>query len=290
MRGELPQGGDLTAVLEISSFQLEHTHKLPLLAAVLLNVESDHINRYPGGMAEYRMVKERIFTEVAPEKRFYGMSMSGKNHSGNFSVADNALYWQDKLLLDLKETAFKAPHNQENLLAALSLCCSVIDLESKLDVLVQALQEFKTGDHRITTVAEIAGVTYIDDSKATNPAAVIAAVKSLEAFPRRNIILIAGGLDKDMDFTPLASLSDYLKKVIVYGRCGSAVGKVFAGKNLVFDAGSDFALAVDTAKKSAASGDIVLLSPAAASMDMFKDYKERGNEFARIVRALCSID
>ena len=218
MRGELPQGGDLTAVLEISSFQLEHTHKLPLLAAVLLNVESDHINRYPGGMAEYRMVKERIFTEVAPEKRFYGMSMTGKNNSGNFSVADNALYCQDRLLLDLRETAFKATHNQENLLAALSLCNSVIDLESKLDVLVQALQEFKTGDHRITTVAEIGGVTYIDDSKATNPAAVIAAVKSLEASPRRNIILIAGGLDKDMDFLPLASLTDYLKKVIVYGR------------------------------------------------------------------------
>ena len=127
---------------------------------------------------------------------------------------------------------------------------------------------------------------YIDDSKATNPAAVIAAVKSLEAVPRGNIILIAGGLDKDMDFSVLATLSVYLKKVIVYGRCGANVAAAFAGKNEIFDAGNDFALVVSEAVKSASPGDIVLLSPAAASMDMFKDYKARGNEFARLVKDL----
>ena len=287
VRGELPEAEALTAVLEISSFQLEHTHKLPLLAAVLLNVESDHINRYPGGMAEYRSVKERIFNEVAPEKRFYGMTMSGKNHCGDFSINNNALFCQGELLLDLQKTAFKAPHNQENLLAALSLCQSVIgNLAEKCEPLREALGEFKTGDHRISTVGVFNGVTYIDDSKATNPAAVIAAVKSLEAVPRGNIILIAGGLDKDMDFSVLATLRDYLKKVIVYGRCGANVAAAFAGKNEIFDAGNDFSLVVSEAVKSASAGDIVLLSPAAASMDMFKDYKARGNEFARLVKDL----
>ena len=291
LRGEIKNAQDLTAVLEVSSFQLEHTHKLPALAAVLLNVESDHINRYPGGMDEYRSVKERIFSDVPQENRFYGMSMTGISSAGKFALQADKLIFDGKNLLDLHDTALSAPHNQENLLAALALVQSAVDgIEEKLDCLCSAVLEFKTGDHRISTVGEFGGVKYIDDSKATNPAAVIAAVKSLEKTPCKNIILIAGGLDKDMDFTPLASLSDYLKKVIVYGRCGSAVGKVFAGKNLVFDAGNDFALAVDTAKKSAAAGDIVLLSPAAASMDMFKDYKERGNEFARIVRALCSIN
>ena len=286
LRGDLPDAEKLTAVLEVSSFQLEHTYKLPALAAVLLNVESDHINRYPGGMQEYRQVKERIFNDVPQENRFYGMSMTGKTTCGKFSLQNDQLFYDGKVLLDLHQTALSAPHNQENLLAALSLCSRVIEVETQLAALAAALQKFKTGDHRISTVAEIDGVKYIDDSKATNPAAVIAAVKSLEKSPRGNIVLIAGGLDKDMDFTPLADLSAYLKKVIVYGRCGSDIAAVFNGKVAVFDAQSDFALAVSEARRSAVANDIVLLSPAAASMDMFKDYKERGNKFAELVRGV----
>ena len=91
-----------------------------------------------------------------------------------------------------------------------------------------------------------------------------------------------------MDFAVLASLSKYLKKVIVYGRCGNDIAKVFADTNEVFDAGSDFALAVAEAVRSAVAGDTVLLSPAAASMDLFKDYKERGNRFAELVKSSVS--
>ena len=172
LRGEIAKDRELVAVLEVSSFQLEHTHFLPAKAAVLLNVESDHINRYPGGMAEYRAIKERIFANVAPENRFYGMSMSGKNSNGVFSLQNNTLYINGKNLLDLSKTAFKAPHNQENLLAALSLCSCVCDLTRDLERLKAALCYFKTGDHRISLVTEINSVKYIDDSKATNPAAV----------------------------------------------------------------------------------------------------------------------
>jgi UDP-N-acetylmuramoylalanine--D-glutamate ligase len=92
-------------------------------------------------------------------------------------------------------------------------------------------------------------------------------------------------LDKEMDFTALAALSKYLKKVIVYGRCGQDIADVFSNINEVFDAGSDFNLAVRDAVNSAEAGDIVLLSPAAASMDLFKDYKERGDRFASLVKS-----
>ena len=108
--------------------------------------------------------------------------------------------------------------------------------------LKNALKNFTAGRHRIERFEfDFKGkkLVGINDSKATNPHSVVAACKTF-APPHKKLHIILGGLDKDMDFTPLASLSDYLKKVIVYGRCGSAVGKGFAGKNDVFDAGNDF--------------------------------------------------
>ena len=156
--------------------------------------------------------------------------------------------------------------------------------------LAETLKNFKAGKHRIEQFEftfEGKKLIGVDDSKATNPAAVIAAVKSLAAEPARNIILIAGGLDKAMDFAPLGALTPYLRKVIVYGQCGQAVAAAFAGCNVeIFDAQTNFALAVEHARNAAVPGDTVLLSPAAASMDMFKDYKERGNVFAETVRNL----
>ena len=287
VRGEAAEAEKMIAVLEVSSFQLEHTDRLPAVAAVLLNVESDHINRYPGGMEEYRQVKERIFNQVPSDKRFYGISMTGRAECAGFAIKGDELYFQDKKLLDLPETALSAPHNRENLLAALALTGSLIDLNGRENELANAVKAFKTGDHRIALVGEFNGIKYIDDSKATNPAAVIAAVKSLAAEPAKNIVLIAGGLDKAMDFAPLGALAPYLRKVVVYGQCGQAVAAAFAGCDVeIFDARSNFALAVEHARNAAEPGDTVLLSPAAASMDMFKDYKERGNVFAETVRNL----
>ncbi len=286
LRGEINDPENLIAVLEVSSFQLEHTHYLPAEAAVLLNIESDHINRYPGGLVEYRSVKERIFQQVPPEKCFYGCTMTGKAEAGMFRIAGDMLCCGENKVVELSSTALNALHNRENLLAALGLVQALLPLEKHLCELAGILQEFKTGDHRISLVTQINGVKYIDDSKATNPAAVIAAVKSLRTVPAKDIVLIAGGLDKDMDFSPLSSLADYLRKVIVYGRCKDSVAAAFTGKVEVFDAENNFALAVDHASEIAHSGDTVLLSPAAASMDMFKDYKERGNVFADLVRKL----
>ena len=277
---------NMFAVLEVSSFQLEHTFNLPLAGAVILNVESDHINRYPGGMAEYRAVKERIFRQAPADKRFFGCSMTGKKRCDIFSIADGMVFCNDKCITALADTALAAEHNQENLLAALGLVQTLLPLENRLEELGNALKEFKTGDHRISFVCEKKSVKYIDDSKATNPAAVIAAVKTLAPEPVGNIVLIAGGLDKDMDFMPLQAISKYLRKVVVYGRCKDQVAKAFVSCMDVFDAGNDFAQAVKNASEAALPGDIVLLSPAAASMDMFKDYKERGNVFAQLAQNL----
>ena len=274
------------AVLEVSSFQLEHTYDLPLAGAVLLNVESDHINRYPGGMAEYRAVKERIFRQAPEDKRFFGCSMTGEKRCSIFSIADGMVFCNDKCVAALADTALAAEHNQENLLAALALVQTLLPLENRLEELAAALKDFKTGDHRISFVCEKKFVKYIDDSKATNPAAVIAAVKTLSPEPAGNIVLIAGGLDKDMDFMPLQAIANYLRKVVVYGRCKDQVAKAFTNCVEIFDAGNDFALAVKNAAGAALPGDVVLLSPAAASMDMFKDYKERGNVFAQLAKDL----
>ena len=286
VRNGTGDAGNMTAVLEVSSFQLEHTHTLPLKGAVLLNVKSDHIDRYPGGMAEYRAVKERIFKDTPQDKRFYGCSMTGKSRCGEFSVENNTLYCRNQAVLNLEKTALSAPHNQENLLAAIALVNSIIpDLADRCNELAAAIEKFKTGDHRITLVAEHNNIRYIDDSKATNPAAVLAAVGALRSVPSKDIILIAGGLDKDMDFSELKPIVVFLRKLVVYGRCGSNIAEAFKDCGVdIYDAGNNFEAAFAAAAAAARSGDIVLLSPAAASMDMFKDYKERGNVFADLVR------
>ena len=117
------------------------------------------------------------------------------------------------------------------------------------------------------------------------PSAVLAAVSSLRKVPAQDIVLIAGGLDKDMDFSELRPLAGFLRKLVVYGRCGSDIAEVFKDCCVdIYNAGNDFENAFAAAAAAARSGDIVLLSPAAASMDMFKDYKERGNVFADLVR------
>ncbi len=277
---------DALAVVEVSSFQLEYTHELGAEAAVILNVESDHLNRYPGGMSEYRAVKERIFDGVKPENRLYGISMrEASRNPAYFSIVNDTLHYGHTSLLKLSDTALNAPHNQENLLAALELIARVVPLAGREAELAAAIGGFKTGEHRLSEVATVRGVRYIDDSKATNPAAVIAALRTLAPEPAGNIVLLAGGLDKAMDFTPLGAFAPCLRKLIVYGACGAAVAQALAGRLEIYHAVS-FEDAFAAAHAAAKPGDIVLLSPAAASMDMFKDYKARGDAFARLVRQL----
>ena len=264
------------AVVEVSSFQLELVDTFQPHAAVLLNLESDHEDRYAGGFAEYCAVKEKIFTRVPPENCIRGLSFANAMRRAAFS--GDMLTIDGKEILDVSETALSAPHNRENLAAAAELFCRFAP--EKIEILPQAVREFRCGKHRIEFFYEKDGVRFYDDSKGTNPAAVAAAVKSVPG----NVILLAGGLDKGMDFSILSSVASRVKRVILYGQCREPIAKVFRAAGVPLeDCGTDFEKAVASAVSNACAGDTVMLSPGCASMDMFKNYQERGEEFKKAV-------
>jgi len=132
----------------------------------------------------------------------------------------------------------------------------------------------------VERVGEKVGSRYVDDSKATNPASVVAA---LRATPGRVVILL-GGLDKGMDFSPLAPWAEKIRFAVLYGECRNKIAAALPASIPTADCGTDFGLAVRTSREQAKPGDTVLLSPACASMDMFRDYKERGDRFAQLVQ------
>lgn len=269
------------AVIEVSSFQLELAEGFTPVAAALLNLESDHIDRYAGGFAEYCQVKRSIFDRVRPENRVYGLTMPD-GCTRRVTVADGTVYIDGAAFVKLADTRLGAPHNTENLAAALEL---VLRLRPDADreKLAAGVKAFRPGAHRIEVVGEKDGVTYVNDSKGTNPAAVVAAVRSVKP----PVVILLGGLGKGMDFTPLAALAPRLRAAVVYGEAKNVLGEVMRGAGVeTLDGGTDFKLAFDLARKAAKSGDTVLLSPACASMDMFKNYEERGNTFRDLVNQL----
>ena len=273
------------AVIEVSSFQLELAEGFTPAAAALLNLESDHIDRYRGGFAEYTEVKKSIFKNVRPENRIWGRSF-GEVAGRRVTVADGAVLLDGEPFVRLDETRLGAPHNVENLAAALEL---VLRFRPDADraALVAGVKAFRPGAHRIEVVAVKNGVTYVNDSKGTNPAAVVAAVRSVTP----PVVIMLGGLGKGMDFAPLAGLAPRLRAAVVYGEAAEVIGEVMRGAGVAtFDAGSDFGRAFELACAQAKCGDTVLLSPACASMDMFKNYEERGNVFRALVQNLTEVE
>jgi len=269
------------AVIEVSSFQLELAENFSPDAAALLNLASDHEDRYENGFAEYAAVKRRIFDHVRPENRVYGLSMPDACIR-RVKVADGAVHIDGAPLVKLDETRLAAPHNVENLAAALELVLRLVPAPDMIK-LAAAVREFKPGAHRIEVVGKVNGVTYVNDSKGTNPAAVVAAVRSLDG----TIVIMLGGLGKGMDFTPLAELAPRLRAAVVYGEARETIGKIMREAGVpTFDAANDFEAAFTLAVNSARPGDTVLMSPACASMDMFKNYEERGNVFRELVKQL----
>ena len=273
------------AVIEVSSFQLELAEGFTPAAAALLNLESDHIDRYRGGFAEYAEIKKSIFKNVRPENRIWGRSF-GEVAGRRVTVADGAVLLDGEPFVRLDETRLGAPHNVENLAAALEL---VLRFRPDADraALVAGVKAFRPGAHRIEVVAVKDGVTYVNDSKGTNPAAVVAAVRSVTP----PVVIMLGGLGKGMDFTPLAGLAPRLRAAVVYGEAAGVIGEVMRGAGVAtFDAGKDFGRAFELACAQAKRGDTVLLSPACASMDMFKNYEERGNVFRTLVQKLTEVE
>lgn len=279
--GRLP--ADTVPVIEVSSFQLEHTSVFAPEAALILNVAEDHLDRYPGGMDEYTAVKEKIFKKVSSENQIYGITYKVEQANGRFKIEDNFIKFDNHDIISFDKLKLKGIHNQENVLGALELISRLLPLkESHIQPLGKALQTYTPGKHRVEKILEHKGVSYIDDSKGTNPAAVIAALRSVSGADK-NIRLILGGLDKGMDFAPLNDYSARIKKAYILGECREKIYKTLHN-TLNCEKFTDFDECVLAACHEAHAGDTVLLSPGCASWDMFKNYKERGKRFEDLVK------
>ena len=179
----------------------------------------------------------------------------------------------------------RGQHNAANALAALALCRGI---GLAFAPLLHGLREYKGEPHRVEVINTIADVDYIDDSKGTNVGATVAALKGLgqqSDSPEKRIVLIAGGEGKGQDFSPLAdAVERYAKKVILIGKARQEIRQAVAVTNVECEEADDLDLAVQLAAASAKAGDIVLLSPACASLDMFRNYAHRAEVFVHAVR------
>jgi UDP-N-acetylmuramoylalanine--D-glutamate ligase len=285
-------------VLELSSFQLEATETLELAAATVLNVSPDHLDRYPS-ITEYAAAKARIFARCdtavinlddplvvampRPGQRVLSFSLRasiGADYA--VTLADGgALTRRGEPLLALSSLKIKGMHNAANALAALALGEA---LALPLPVMCAELAEFPGLPHRSQWVADVSGVTYVDDSKGTNVGATIAAVAGMTG----PLVMIAGGDGKQQDFAPLAAaFRGKVRHVVLIGRDAPALAQALEGVSALTRCVS-LPEAVRAAARVALPGDTVLLSPACASLDMFRDYAHRGAVFAEAVKELAA--
>lgn len=284
-------------ILELSSFQLERTSALKTIAATVLNVTPDHLDRHLDINA-YAEQKQRVFNGtgvmVLNADDALVMSMQDKSRKTvTFSMETNADYHLDliegieyifhgrKQLLAVADLALDGRHNVANAMAALALGNAVKLPEQ---IMCATLRAFQGLAHRMQRVAEINGVIWINDSKATNIGACIAALKGYQ----HRIILIAGGDAKGADMRDLAEVvKNNVKAVILMGKDANLIERALMDSVPVHKAES-IEHAVTIAAKLAESGESVLLSPACASLDQFKSYQERGEKFSSAVRKLAA--
>ena len=284
-------------VLELSSFQLHRTANLPAQVAVLLNVSPDHLDWHKNEK-EYRDAKYRVYREAkaavvnradetaakmaarCEQVVSFGGDEPADGHFGLRTVDDvTYLAHGETLLLSVRELAMYGLHNQLNALAALA-AGDLLGLE--MSSMLQVLAEFPGLPHRMQFVARIGAVDYINDSKATNVAAAVASINSVDNM----LVLIAGGDGKDGDFTELASaVEDKLRSAVLIGEDAEKIAHALDTVMPVH-----FADSMDSAVKLAAdcaeSDDTVLLAPACASFDQFSNYMERGDVFCDAVEGL----
>jgi UDP-N-acetylmuramoylalanine--D-glutamate ligase len=287
-------------VLELSSFQLETTHSLQLRAATVLNLSEDHLDRH-GSMQAYAAAKARIFrhcetavvnvddawVRAMPRdaaRQVVGFSVEGATGADYSLIEEGGDRWlavRGRPVLALSAMRLAGLHNAANALAALALgeACGL-----PLPPMLDELREFAGLPHRSQWVGEKRGVRYINDSKGTNVGATVATVSGMPG----TLLLIAGGEGKGQDFAPLASaLAGRVRVVLLIGRDAPRLADVLKDSCEIVRCAS-LEEAVDEAARRAASGEIVLLSPACASLDMFRDYAERGERFAAAVGRLPS--
>lgn len=284
-------------VLELSSFQLETTSSLNARAAAVLNLAPDHMDRYRD-LAEYADAKARIFNGdgvmvlnaddarvrnmARPDRRMLRFTLNAPAAAAEFGlrVRDGGELWLargDHDLMPARDVQLPGRHNIANVLAAMALADA---LGIAPAAQVSAARAFSGLPHRTELVAERDGVRWINDSKGTNVGATVAALHGMDA----PVVLIAGGDGKGADFSDLrAACANRARAVIVIGRDGPRIEAVLAGAVPTARA-MDMSDAVRQAAAAARPGDVVLLSPACASFDMFRDYRHRGAVFRAAVR------
>lgn len=312
-------------VLELSSFQLESTYSLRCDAAVVLNLSQDHLD-WHGSMQAYAQAKARLFKQTAitivnrddplvmdmvqgldsPEVRSFGRSVP--EYEGDFGLEDSdAIEWlaavpmgepepvssrrrnkeiplrhrgASQRLMPADALRVRGRHNALNALAAMALVHTV---GVRFAPMLHALRDYVGEPHRCEFLRTVNGVDFVNDSKGTNVGATVAALEGIG----RPVVLIAGGLGKGQDFAPLAeSVKRYAKAVVLMGEDAPLIRSALGDAALAMNEASSMDEAVREAAALAKAGDVVLLSPACASMDMFRNYGERGHRFAEAVDEL----
>jgi len=296
------QGEQPLYVLELSSFQLETTHSLKAAVAVVLNISEDHMDRYDS-MQAYHQAKHRIFRncqhyvinrddaltvpliEENVPKSSFGL---GAPDLGQFGVmvkdGEKYLAQGRELLMPVRDMKIRGDHNVANALACLALGQAV---GLPMGVMLETLRTFPGLRHRCELISEKNGVAWYNDSKGTNVGATLAAINGLGAAIDGKLILIAGGVGKGQDFSPLsAPLVKFARALVLIGEDGPKIATAVTGSVEKVNA-LTLREAVEKARALAQAGDAVLLSPACASFDMFKHYEDRGEQFVTAVHAVC---
>ena len=292
-------------ILELSSFQLETTSNLHAEVAVILNMSEDHLDRH-GDMMGYHTAKHRIFQGVkkvvynrddsltrplvpdATPMQSFGLNAPDMNQYGILKENDGTMWLARgrERILKSSEMYIQGTHNVANALACLALGEAIgLPLASMLET----LKTFKGLEHRCEFVKEVQGVRYYNDSKGTNIGATLAAIDGLGAAiePQQGkVAIILGGQGKGQDFTALRdALSKYAKLAVLIGEDRAVIEKAIAGTTTLLHAAS-LQEAVELCQQHTQAHDVVLLSPACASFDMFKGYSERGHQFVECVNTL----
>lgn len=281
-------------VLELSSFQLETTFSLKAKAATILNLSEDHMDRYRN-MNDYIAAKLRIYDHcetaivnradprIAPTDQHikmisFGLSPAARGYGFEKMHEEYYLTRNGQPILNVKEMKMVGKHNAENALAALALGEALNLVQAAM---LNTLRTFPGLPHRCEFVSEKEGVAFYNDSKGTNVGATIAALEGLGQ--KKNIIWIAGGRGKGADFTPLReSVRAHVRCAILLGEDAEKLSAALKGCCSIVQVDS-MEEAVQYAKREAAAGDLVLLSPACASLDMFDNYEHRGKIFTQCV-------
>jgi len=283
-------------VLELSSFQLETTHTLNADAATVLNVSEDHLDRYPTGLDGYAAAKARVFsggrvmvlnrddpfsrTWQQDGRAVVSFGLDSASRDSDYGLVDGWIVRGREKLVALSALILVGLHNAANAMAALALCEAVGVAPGTL---LPALCRFSGLPHRVEFVAEIKGVSYYDDSKGTNVGATLAAVQGLG----RPVAIILGGEGKEQDFSPLkAALTQYARAIALIGRDAAPIAAAIEGCGVLTKHCADMQEAVRWCTAQTKPGDGVLLSPACASFDMFRNYAHRAEAFIDAVHAL----